>query len=299
MSASGLAVAPGRMTARHAGLLAALSAIWGGSYLLIKWGLEDFSPGFVVWARTALAAIVLLAIMGAATRGLVFRDVRARPRTALLVGFLAVALPFCLISFGELEVPSGLTAVLLAPASIFVALFAPFLDRTERPTRQGAVGMAVGLAGVALLVGLETVDTLWEFLGAMAIIGAAVSYALSGFVVKNSYRELPSIAASSVSIGVASVLVAPLALASLPDHAPGARAVVSLVVLGVVGTALAFVIFYRLIAEVGAARAALVSDCAPGIALFYGAAFGGEVITLAAIAGLALILLGVALASRR
>ena len=293
------AVAPGRVTPRHAALLALLSAIWGGSYLLIKWGLEDFSPGFVVWARTALGAVVLLVIMGAANRTLAFHDVRARPRRAALLGFLAVALPFSLITFGELEVPSGLTAVLLAPASIFVALFAPFLDSTEKPSREGAIGMAVGFAGVALLVGLETVDTLWEFLGAMAVIGAAMSYALSGFVVKSSYGTLPSIVSSSISIGIASLLVAPIALADLPDHAPSTRAVLSLVVLGVIGTALAFVVFYKLINEVGAARAALISYLAPGVALFYGAAFGGEAITLAAVAGLGLILLGVAVASRR
>ena len=280
-------------------MLAALSAIWGGSYLLIKWGLEDFSPGFVVWIRTALAALVLLALMGAANRRTVARDVRARPRVALLLAVLAVALPFCLISFGELEVPSGLTAVLLAPASIFVALLAPVLDHTEKPTRAGAAGMAIGFAGVALLVGVETVSTLWEFLGALAIIGAALSYALAGFVVKRSYGAMPSIASSAISIGVAAVLVTPLALASAPDHAPGLRAVLSMVVLGVVGTALAFVIFYRLIAETGAARAALVSYLAPGVALFYGAAFGGETITVAALGGLGLILAGVALASRR
>jgi drug/metabolite transporter (DMT)-like permease len=287
------------LTARQAGLLAALSAIWGGSYLLIKWGLEDFSPGFVVWARSALGMLVLLVVMGAANRTVVFRDVRARPSRAFQLGLLAVALPFCLISFGELEVPSGLTAVLLAPASIFVAMLAPRFDPSETPTRMGAIGMGIGLAGVALLVGVETVSSLWEFLGAMAIVGAALSYSLGGFVVKGSYGGMPSIAASAISIGVAALLVTPLALAGLPDHAPGVRAVLSLVVLGVIGTALAFVIFYKLIAEVGAARASLISYLAPGVALFYGAAFGGEAITVAAVAGLALILGGVALASTR
>lgn len=287
------------MTARHAGLLALLSAIWGGSYLLIKWGLEDFSPGFVVWARTFLGAAVLLAIMGAANRARAIASVRERPRTALLLGVVAVAVPFTLITFGELEVPSGLTAVLLAPASIFVAMFAPLLDPSERATRESAIGMGVGLVGVALLVGIETVSTPWEFLGAMAIIGAAVSYALSGFVIKNQYLGMPPIATSSISIGIASLLVLPVALLDLPDHVPSLRAVLSLVVLAVVGTAAAFVIFYRLIAEIGAGRASLISYTAPGVALFYGAAFGGEAITLAAVAGLALILLGVALASRR
>ena len=286
------------MSLRHAGLLAALAGIWGASYLLIKYGLEDFDPGFVVWARTALGAAVLLAVMGQENRRLAAAEVRERPAWALLLGLLAVALPFCLISFGELEVPSGLTAVLLAPASIFVAMFAPFLDPTERVDALAGVGMGIGLVGVALLVGVESVSTLWQFLGAMAIIGAAISYALSSFVVKSRYSQLPSIAASAISVGMASMLVLPVAAFSLPDHVPGLRPVLSVVALAVLGTALAFVIFYRLIAETGAGRASLISYLAPGVALLYGALLLDEHISTAGIGGLVLILVGVALASR-
>jgi drug/metabolite transporter (DMT)-like permease len=130
------------------------------------------------------------------------------------------------------------------------------------------------------------------------MLGAAACYALSSFVVKRRYGHLASMQTSFVSITVATVLTFPFALTTLPDAAPGARAVLSVVALGALGTALAFVIFYKLINEVGAGRASLVAYLAPGIALFYGALLLDEAITAAAVAGLVLILGGVALASR-
>jgi drug/metabolite transporter (DMT)-like permease len=290
------------MAPRQIGLLAALSAIWGGSYLLIKYALEDLSAPMIVWSRVAIAAVVLLGLirvtMGAgAVRG-VGHELRDRPRSALLLGTLAVALPFTLITLGELEVPSGLTAVLISPASLFVALFAPWIDPSERIDRRQGIGMAIGLGGVALVVGVESVHSLGELLGALAMIGAAASYGLSSFVVKRRYGHLAAMQTSLVSITVTAVLTLPLALATLPAAMPGLRALLSVLVLGAVGTALAFVIFYKLINEVGAGRASLVSYLAPGVALFYGALLLDEAITAAAIAGLVLILAGVALASR-
>jgi drug/metabolite transporter (DMT)-like permease len=159
--------------------------------------------------------------------------------------------------------------------------------------------MVTGLAGVALVVGVESVQTLGQLLGALAMLGAAASYALSSFVVKRRYGHMAAMQTSLASIAVAAVLTLPLALATLPSAMPGARALLSVLVLGSVGTALAFVIFYKLINEVGAGRASLVSYLAPGVALFYGALLLDEPITVAAIAGLALILGGVAIAARK
>jgi drug/metabolite transporter (DMT)-like permease len=289
------------MTTRQGWLLVLLAAIWGGSYLLIKYGLEGFSAAEVVFLRTALGAGVLVAVIGVqggealAALG----DVRRRPLHALVLGFLAVAAPFMLITLGEKAVPSGLTAVLIAPASLFVAMFAPFLDPTERIGRAGAFGLVVGLVGVALLVGVETVHSLDEFLGALAILAASASYALSSFVVKGPYGDIPPITTSAISVGVGSLLTLPVAAATVRGSAPGLGAVAAVTVLGVVGTAFAFVIFYHLITTVGAGPASLVSYLAPGVALFYGAVFRGERITVAALAGLALILVGVFIAGRR
>jgi drug/metabolite transporter (DMT)-like permease len=290
------------MSPRHVGLLAALAAVWGGSYLLIKYALEDFEPAVIVWIRCVLAAVVLYAVMrlrgGGSEARAANAELRARPGRAVLLGALAIALPFNLITFGELEVPSGLTAVLIAPASLFVAAFAPFLDVTEKVRSSALGGMFLGLAGVALLVGVESVHSLGEFLGSLAMIGAAACYALSSFVVKR-YKGLTSVTTSWLSITVAALLTLPAAIATAPSELPGTRALLAVAALGVVGTALAFVIFYKLIAETGAGRASLVSYLAPGIALFYGALLLDEPITAASIGGLALILGGVALASRK
>jgi drug/metabolite transporter (DMT)-like permease len=290
------------MSPRHVGLLAALAAVWGGSYLLIKYALEGFEPAVIVWLRCVLAGVVLYAVMrlrgGGAEARAAGAELRARPWRAILLGALAIALPFNLITFGELEVPSGLTAVLIAPASLFVAAFAPFVDVSEKVRSSALGGMFMGLAGVALLVGLESVSSLGEFLGSLAMIAAAACYALSSFVVKR-YKGLTSVTTSFISIAVASVLTLPGAIATAPSEVPGLRALLAIAALGVVGTALAFVIFYILIAETGAGRASLVAYLAPGIALFYGAVLLDEPITAASIGGLALILGGVALASRK
>jgi drug/metabolite transporter (DMT)-like permease len=287
---------------RHAGLLAALAAIWGGSYLLIKYGLEDLEPATIVWLRCALAAVVLFAYLrlsrGGADARRALADLRARPWQAAVLGGISVALPFLLITFGELEVPSGLTAVLIAPASLFVAAFAPFIDPSERVAPRAAAGMLLALGGVALLIGVESVHSVGEFLGSVAILGSAACYALGSFVVKGRYRGMPPAATSLLSMIATTIIVAPLALATAPSEVPGLRAILAVAVLGVVGTALAFVIFYKLIGEIGAGKASLVSYLAPGVALFYGAVFYDEPVTAAGIGGLAMILAGVALASR-
>jgi drug/metabolite transporter (DMT)-like permease len=286
------------MSSRQAAMLAALAAIWGGSYLLIKYALEDLEAPVIVWARTALAAVVLLVALGPTAARTALADLRRRPGSAVLLGLVAIALPFTLITLGEHTVPSGLTAVLIAPSSLFVALFAPFLDPSEGIDRRQAVGMLVGLAGVALVVGLESVHSTGQLLGALAMIAASACYALSGFVVKGRYGRLTSMQTSFVSVLTASAMTLPLAVATAPSSFPGVRASLAVLVLGVAGTALGFVLFYRLMQELGPARATLVSYLAPGVALVYGALALGEAITLAAVGGLVLILGGVWIAAR-
>ena len=287
------------MSARHVSLLAALSAIWGGSYLLIKYALDGFSAGMIVSLRCLLASAVLFVVLrvtGQASGA--WRDVRERPRWALILSVTAVTAPFLLITYGEHVVPSGLTAVLISPASLFIALLAPFLLPSERIDRRQGVGMLLGFAGVVLIVGVESVSTLEQFLGAMAMIGAAFFYGLSNFVVKGKYGTLAAVQTSWISVTLAGLISLPIGLATMGGHTPDLGSISALFVLGVLGTALAFVIYYELIGQIGAARAALVSYLAPGVALFYGAIFLDEPITVAAVVGLVAILGGVAIASR-
>jgi drug/metabolite transporter (DMT)-like permease len=288
------------MSARHATLLAALAVIWGGSYLLIKYALDGFSAAMIVSARSLLASLVLIVVLW--SRGLAgsaLADMGARPKWALGLAMTAVAAPFLLITSGEHVVPSGLTAVLISPASLFVALLAPFILPSERIDRRQGAGMLLGLGGVSLVVGVESVHSLQEFLGALAMIGAAFFYALSSFVVKARYGSLAAVQTSWISVTVAGLVTLPAGLATTPGHSPGLGAIAALAALGVVGTAAAFVIFYELINGIGSARASLVSYLAPGVALFYGAIFLHEAITIAAAVGLVAILGGLAIATRR
>lgn len=290
------------MNLRQGSLLGALAGVWGSSYLVIKYALDGFSPEQVVCIRTAVAAVVLWGILRAqgepARR--TWAHVRAQPRLALLFGAVGIAAPFSLISLGELEIPSGLTAVLIAPAPLFVALLAPALDRSERIGGRQGVGLAAGLVGVALVVGVEFVDRPIQLLAALGVIGAALCYALAGYIVKRGYGGLPAIGTTAISCSVAALLTLPLALAgAFGREAPGAGATAAVIALGVVQTALALAILYQLIGEIGPGRANLVNYLIPGVALVYGAVFRDEAITVAALAGLGLILAGVALASGR
>src|SRR5205085_7212555 len=205
------------MSPRYVGLLAALSAIWGGSYLLIKYALEGYSAAAIVSARCLLASLVLAAL-GAA--GPALRDIRARPWWALLLGVTAVAAPFLLITFGEHVVPSGLTAVLISPASLFVALLAPLIDPSETIDRRQGLGLLIGLGGVALVVGVESIGTVAQFLGAMAMVGAAFFYGASTFVVKRRYDHLAAMQTSWISVTVAGLATLPVGLATTPGHTP-------------------------------------------------------------------------------
>jgi drug/metabolite transporter (DMT)-like permease len=289
------------VNARHIGLLAVLSGIWGASYLLIRWAIDDLSAPVVVVGRTATAALVLwllIVIQGGPTR-VAMDDIRRRPGMALLLGVVAIAAPFLLITYGEIVVPTGLTAVLIASAPIFVALMAPVLDRGEILQPRQWAGLVVGILGVGLLVGVDLVDTAKEALGAFGIILAAIFYAASGFIVKRGYAGIPPIVTTLASVASSAVLTLPLIAFDPPTEVPGIRAVLSVVVLGVVGTALAFVIYYRLMTEIGVGRAALVAYLIPGVALVYGATLLDEPISWATIVGFGLVLVGTILAARR
>lgn len=281
-------------------MLALLSAVWGASYLLIAYAIEEIPESLVVFARTALAALALLVVIrvrGGELRPFL-RDARRRPGTALLLGLVAIALPFMLITFGERTVPSGLTAVLIASAPIFIAILAPVLDRTEIVSPLGWGGLIVGLVGVGLLVGVEQIGTPGELLGALAMVGAAASYALSGFILKREYPGYPPVVTSLVAIGASAALTLPAVAVQPPDAVPGGLAVLAVVALGLVGTAWAFVVYYGLIAEIGYSRASVVAYTIPPVALVYGWALRDEAITLATVGGMVLILVGVFMVAR-
>jgi drug/metabolite transporter (DMT)-like permease len=279
-------------------MLGAVSAIWGASYLLIKIALDGLEPSMIVFARVTLAALLLYAVIvlrGGPDR-VALSYLRAHPGRTVVQGALSVAIPFMLISFGETEISSGLTGVLISPGPLFVAMLAPFIDRSERVGRRAGLGVAIGFAGVVLLVGLDTVSSPGELVGALAVLGAAASYALGAMYAKLRFGGVPPLVVSLAACTTASLLTIAPAFATLPGSSPDAGELAAVAFLGVFGTAIAFVLYYSLIAEVGAGRASLCAYLIPPLALAYGAVLLDEPVTAAALGGLAMILAGVSLA---
>jgi drug/metabolite transporter (DMT)-like permease len=290
------------LTPRQLVMFLALSAIWGASYLLIKIALDGLNASVIVFGRIAIATVILwFAVRALTDYGRAIAFARRHLWEIVLLGLLSITLPFMLISYGETQITSGLTGILVAPGPLFVALFAPLLDPSERVDRRGALGLLIGFAGVIVLVGIDTVHDFGEFIGSLAVLGAACSYGLGAMYAKLrlAHAGVPPLVMSLFSCAAAALMTLPFAAATVSGANPDLGEIAAVVSLGVIGTALAFVLYYSLIAETGAGRASLVGYMIPPIALAYGAILLNEHITPASIVGLVLILGGVALAGVR
>jgi drug/metabolite transporter (DMT)-like permease len=270
-------------------LLGLLASIWGASYLFIKIGLEDFSPAMVVFLRTLLAAAVLAPL--ALRRG-AFEGLAARWWPIAVLAAVQVAGPFLLISWGEEEISSSLAGILVASAPILTALLAVFIDRDERPTRMGGVGILIGIVGVALLLGVDVGGDSAALVGGLAVVLASLGYALGGFYLKARFKNTQPIGVVTATMFASALLTLPLALATFPADAPGAGSVAAMAALGAGGTGIAFVIFYTLIANVGPTKASIVAYIAPVFAVVYGVTFRDEPFTVGTVVGMGLILGG-------
>jgi drug/metabolite transporter (DMT)-like permease len=269
-------------------LLWVLALIWGASYLFIKLGLEDLEPVFLVWFRLVLGAAVLLAL--AARRG-ALSGLRGRLRPLVVLATIQVAVPFVLLTYGEQRISSSLTGILIAASPIFTAvLVTAGVGQEARIAPWALGGIGIGIVGVALLFGVDLRGS--ELLGGLMVLGTALGYACGALWLRRRFLGVPSLGVAAGSMATSAVLVAPVALFQLPDAMPSLKALSAVVTLGALGTGIAFWIFYTLIAEVGAARAAVVAYLAPGFAVLYGALFLDEPVSGAAIGGLALILAG-------
>jgi drug/metabolite transporter (DMT)-like permease len=245
----------------------------------------------VALGRLLVGAAILLPI-AAARGGLGL--LRPHLRTVATLGLLNNALPFWLFGFAETRISSGLAAVIQAAAPIFTVLLAIRLDPTQRATGTRLAGIAVGFVGVALLVGAQTGG---QVVGAIAVLAASLCYAASALFAGKRARGIPPLHLAAGQLGCGLLLMAPFGLLQLPDEAPPAKAVLAIVALGALGSALAYVLYFALIARAGASRAILVTYLVPAFALVYGAVFLDEKVTASAVAGLVLILAGTTLAT--
>jgi drug/metabolite transporter (DMT)-like permease len=277
------------LSARGWILFAVMSVAWGVPYLFIKIAVEELSPSAVAWSRLALAAAVLLPIawkLGA------LRGLGERWRIITLFAAIEMAIPWPLIGYGEIHISSSLAAILIAAVPLFVALLALRFDHSEKPTATRLVGMLIGLGGVVALVGIDIGGQRDELLGALAVLVAAFCYAVGPMIVNRRLSDVEPLGPVAASLGIAGLLITPFALADVPGSVPSADALASIAVLGLVCSALGFLVFFRLIAEVGPSRATVITYVNPVVALALGVAILDESVTAGVVAGLLLILAG-------
>jgi drug/metabolite transporter (DMT)-like permease len=276
-------------------MLAALSLIWGASFLFIKIAVRDLAPASLILGRLGLAALTLAAIAGVTLgRERTLRDLREHARTIAVVGIVNTALPFWLLSWGETFIQSGLASIIQAAVPIFNALIAFGFFREVRVTGMRLVGVGVGFVGVALLVGAQPEG---KVLGALAVVGMAFCYGVGGLLAGRHLAGVQPVVVALGSTAVSALVAAPAGVAQAVGTSIGWKAVASVAVLGVVGTAVAYLLFFALIRGAGAAYASLVTYLCPPIALAYGAIFLDERFGASAFAALVVILAGVALGS--
>jgi drug/metabolite transporter (DMT)-like permease len=243
----------------------------------------------LAFGRVALAAVVLLAL---AWRAGSLRTLRGHWGVMVAYALAEIVIPFSLIAFGEQRVSSSLAAILISTVPLYAAMIAVRFNRSERPTPVRIVGLVVGFGGVVALVGIDVAGRGSELIGAAAILVAALGYAIGATLVKLRLTALDPRATMGASLAIAAVLLAPYAALDQPRAVPGVGAIACVVVLGLVCTALAFVVYTVLIAEAGTTRATVITYINPVVAVALGVSLLAEQLGPGAIAGLLLILAG-------
>jgi drug/metabolite transporter (DMT)-like permease len=286
------------VTRRYVPLLLLLTGLWGSSFLFIEIALEEVEPTVLMALRLLAAALVLVPFLAlrAGTRT-AFDQLRAGWRPLLILGAINAAIPFTLIAWGQKHIDSGIAAIANASVPIFVALLAIRYRPSEKVTGSRALGILAGLVGVAVLAGANPDGGWWAAAGTLAVVTAAFLYGVGALYAQTHVEDLDPILLVTGSTIAGALLLGPIGLAQSPGSMPGWEVWVAVAVLGIGGMAIGQFIYYVMLEHHGSTKTALVTYLLPGMALVLGIAFLDEPLTVAAVAGLALVLLGVALGS--
>ena len=281
-------------------VLLLLGAIWGASYLLIKIGGAEIPPFTFVEGRTLIAALALFAVL--AIRKEHLPRTRREWLALVAMGIFNGVIPYTAITWGELHITSGLAAILTAAMPLFTVIIAHYWTHDERLTPVKIFGIVIGFLGVAVLFLPDLRQGIqMEFWGELAIVVAAASYGLATVIAHKYVTGVSPIVAPAIQLGSSAIWMLPLSLIFDNPFAlrPSQAAVGSLLILALLGTAFAYILYYWLVEHTGATRTSLVTYLIPITGIFWGASFLGEKIELESILGLVLIIVGIVFVNRR
>jgi drug/metabolite transporter (DMT)-like permease len=274
-----------------------LAAIWGASFAFIKLAVEDIEPAPMMAIRCLVAGIVLCGYLVVVLGRSALSELVASWRASLVLGAVNAAIPFWLVAWGEKHIDSSVAGIAQSTVPVFTFLLAMHFLPDERVGAARLAGVGLGFVGVAVLVGFHPTGGWWAVAGTLAVVLSSLSYAAGGIYGQVRVRTISGPVLATGSMLVGGLILLPLALFQLPSETPDAAALGGLLALTLVGTAFAQLILFRMLRLYGSRRLSLVTYLIPGFAVVYGALLLDEPISPAALAGLGLILAGVALAS--
>ncbi len=282
------------LTARVWGMLLLLGVIWGGSFFFAKIAVAEIKPLVLVLERVAIAAVALQIYLAMA--GPSFALARPLMSKFFILAILNNIIPFSLIFAGQTELGAGLASVLNATTPIWTLLIANALTSDEKLTVGKLIGVGLGIAGVAVMIGPGLIAGLGGPAWAkFALIGAAISYGFAGIFARRHFRELPAVVTATGQLTASTVIMVPVILSTYGPTAllAGSQNTwLAVLALALISTAFAYILFFRIIAAAGATNASLVTLLIPPAAILLGVLFLGERLELFELAGMALIGLG-------
>ena len=284
----------GAVTRRGWLLFAAMGLIWGIPYLLIKVAVGELQPASLVFVRTAAGALILVPI-SLSRVGL--QPLVRHWRAIAIYTAIEIGIPWFLLSHAELKLSSSLSGLLLASVPLIGALLALVMRTDDRMQWRQVTGLFLGLAGVAALLGVDVSRGDLGAVGEIAIV--ATCYAVGPMIIARRLSDIPALGVVTASLVLAALAYTPIGILQLPRFMPSGQVIASVAGLAIVCTALAFLVFFALIAEVGPIRATVITYVNPAVALVVGIALLHERFTVGTGVGFALIIAGSYVATRR
>ncbi len=272
--------------------LVLLAAAWGASFLFMRLGAPEFGPIVVAELRMLIAALFLLPILK--MRG-GFAELPPNWKPLTMLGVLNSAIPMTLLAYSTLYVTAGYSSIFNATAPLWGALIA-WVWLSERLSKIGVIGLLIGLLGVAVLAGdTESLVSPGSMLAVAAAIGGAFFYGVGANYARRYTKHMKSLSVATGSMLFPVILLSPITVVYWPDVAPSARAWMAIIAMGIVSTGFAYILYFRLIANVGPAKAITVAYLIPAFAVIWGALILDETVTALMIVGCLIIFLGTAL----
>lgn len=284
------------MSRRGWGLFSLVGVLWGVPYLFMKVAVEELSTPVIVFSRVLIGALVLIPL---AVYKKTFIPALKYWKYILLYSILEMVIPWTLITNSQRDLSSGVVALLVATVPIWATFFAHYSGDTTAAHRTRVFGIGIGLVGIALIVGIESLSDVNNIFSLLSVLLAAFSYAWAVNMITSKAPDASGVAINGIAMAMSTVIFAPFAFSHLPENAPSAPVLLSTIGLGVICTAIAFWVFFKVLDEIGAARASLVVYPNTAIAVVLGILLLDEQLTLAIAIGLPLVLIGSYYASRK